>query len=158
MPFVAGVDRYLPTAFSRLHSRWQTPHVALVAQAIASTFAIFLSFLGKDVKVREAYDILLALTVVTQMVPFVYLYGSLARIAGMPGGLYRSRWWLLLLGLFGLTATLVALATAFIPPAEIKFVSQFEIKLLIGVVLFTGAAMVLFRWYAPRKTRTRYLG
>jgi|SRR5271166_4321401 len=42
------------------------------------------------------------------------------------------------------------------PPVEIKFVSQFEIKLLIGVVLFTGAAMVLFRWYAPRRTRTRY--
>ena len=114
IPFVAGVDCYPPTALSRLQSRWPTPHVALVAQAIASTFAIFLSFLGRDVKVREAYDILLALTVVTQLVPFAYLRGSLVRIAGMPGGLHRNRWWLLLLGLFGLAATLVVLATAFI--------------------------------------------
>ena len=151
IPFVAGLDRYLPAAFSRLHPRWQTPHVALIAQALASSFAIVLSFVGTNVKVREAYNTLLALTVFTQLVPFVYLYGSLMKVAGTAGGLYRNRWWLWQVGLFGLIATLLALATAFVPPVEIKHVTRFEVKLSIGVALFVGVAALLFRWYAARK-------
>jgi len=155
IPFVAGVDHYLPKAFSRLHPRWQTPHVAITAQSVASTFAILLSFVGQEVKVREAYDILLASTVITQLIPFVYLYASLVKRAGTPGGLYRSRWVLLLLGVCGLAATFLALATAFIPPAEIKFVVRFEIKLMIGVGLFVGVAVALFRGNAPQPKRPR---
>src|SRR5437763_924516 len=30
LPFVAGLDRFLPAAFGRLHSRWKTPWVALL--------------------------------------------------------------------------------------------------------------------------------
>src|SRR5262249_20607790 len=36
LPFVAGVDRYLPPAFGRLHPKWGTPHVALATQAAAA--------------------------------------------------------------------------------------------------------------------------
>jgi glutamate:GABA antiporter len=151
IPFVAGVDRYLPTAFSRLHPRWQTPHIALMVQAIAATFAILLSFLGQDVKVREAYDILLALAVFTQLIPFVYLFSSLMRVAGTPGGLYRSYWWPFFLGLFGLIATVAAMTTALIPPPEIKSVLRFEGKFIIGLLVFAAPAVVLFRWYAPRR-------
>ena len=151
VPFVAGLDRYLPAAFSRLHPRWQTPHVALIAQAVAASFAIVLSFLGTNVKVREAYNTLLALTVFTQLVPFVYLYGGLMRVAGTPGGLYRRRLSLWLAGLLGLAATLAALATAFVPPAEIKFIWRFEIKLFIGLGLLIGVAAAWFRWFAMRK-------
>jgi glutamate:GABA antiporter len=155
IPFVAGVDRYLPPAFSRLHPRWQTPHVALMVQAIAATFAILLSFLGQDVKVREAYDILLALAVFTQLIPFVYLFSSLMRVAGTPGGLYRSRWWLFFLGLFGLIATVAAMTTALIPPPEIRSVLRFEGKFIIGLLVFAAPAVVLFRWYAPRRPPKR---
>ena len=38
LPFVAGLDRYLPAAFGALHPRWKTPHVALYVQA---AFAFF---------------------------------------------------------------------------------------------------------------------
>ncbi len=151
IPFVAGLDRYLPSAFSRLHPRWHTPHVALIVQAAASSFAIALSFVGSEVKVREAYNTLLALTVFTQLVPFVYLYGSLMKIAGTPGGLYRGRWRLWMTGLLGVLATLAAMATAFIPPEAIKVVWRFEAKLCIGAALFVGAAAVLFRWFAGHK-------
>ena len=43
LAFAIGADRYLPPAFSRLHPRWQTPHVALLSQAAATTgFVLFL--------------------------------------------------------------------------------------------------------------------
>src|SRR5262249_31335425 len=39
LPFVAGIDRFLPPAFGRVHPRWRTPYVALLVQAaIAAVF------------------------------------------------------------------------------------------------------------------------
>src|SRR5262249_45095286 len=33
LPFVAGIDRFLPAAFGALHPQWRTPYVALLVQA-----------------------------------------------------------------------------------------------------------------------------
>src|SRR5260370_3622004 len=41
VPFVVGIDRYLPAAFGKIHPRWRTPYVAILVQAILS-FAILL--------------------------------------------------------------------------------------------------------------------
>ena len=41
LPFVAGLDRYLPAAFGRVHPRWGSPYVALLVQAvIAAVFIV----------------------------------------------------------------------------------------------------------------------
>ena len=151
IPFVAGVDRYLPTEFSRLHRKWRTPHIALLAQAVASSFAIAISFAGQGVKLHEAYEILLALAVITQMIPFVYLFGSLVRVAGKPGGIYRSRVWVWLLGFCGLVTTLCAMATAFIPPGDNPDVWRYEVKVVIGLAVFCAIPAGLFRHYSVRK-------
>ncbi|MFY9726829.1 MAG: amino acid permease, partial [Bryobacteraceae bacterium] len=42
LPFVIGIDRYLPPAFARLHPRWGTPHVALLSEAAFSSVAILM--------------------------------------------------------------------------------------------------------------------
>ena len=34
LPFVAGIDRYLPPAFGRVHPRWRTPHISLIVQGV----------------------------------------------------------------------------------------------------------------------------
>src|SRR5439155_179639 len=50
LPFVAGVDGALPPAFSRIHPRWHTPHLALLVQgALASVFVVA-SLVGSTVK------------------------------------------------------------------------------------------------------------
>src|ERR1700746_3756108 len=36
VPFVVGIDRYLPAAFGRVHPRWRTPSVSILVQAIIS--------------------------------------------------------------------------------------------------------------------------
>ena len=42
LPFVAGLDRYLPPAFARVHPKWGTPHVALLVQAACGVVFIVL--------------------------------------------------------------------------------------------------------------------
>ncbi len=144
IPFVAGLDRYLPEALSRLHPRWRTPYVALLAHAAASTAFLSMSFIG--VRVRDAYLTLLELAVVLQLIPFLYLYAGLIRVAGTPGGHYRGRAGVMLCGVAGLLTTFLALATAFVPSKSVESIWKFELKLALGVALFVGAAAALPRF------------
>jgi amino acid transporter len=150
IPFVAGLDRYLPEALGRVHPRWRTPHVALLTHAAASTLFIAMSFAGRT-GVRDAYLTLLQLAVVLQLVPFVYLYLALIRVAGQPGGHYHRRLVPQIAGVVGLAATLVALATAFVPPASVQSAVQYQIKMWLGTALFLGFAAVLPVWRRARR-------
>ena len=55
LPFVIGIDRYLPPAFARLHPRWRTPYVALLAEATFTSVAIVLMMAGESL--RGGYQI-----------------------------------------------------------------------------------------------------
>jgi amino acid transporter len=147
IPFVAGLDRYLPEALGRVHPRWRTPHVALITHATASSLFIAMSFIGAGV--RDAYLTLLELAVILQLVPFIYLYIGLVRVAGRPGGHYRRPLVPWIAGLAGLVATLLALATAFVPPTSVESPLQYEIKMIVGTVIFVGFAAALPRWRRP---------
>ncbi|HEY7696810.1 MAG TPA: APC family permease, partial [Vicinamibacteria bacterium] len=144
IPFVAGLDRYLPEALGRVHPRWRTPHVALITHATASSVFIAMSFIGAGV--RDAYLTLLELAVILQLVPFIYLYIGLVRVAGRPGGHYRRPLVPWIAGLAGLAATLLALATAFVPPTSVESPLQYEIKMIVGSAIFVGFAAFLPRW------------
>src|SRR5439155_2918482 len=56
LPFVAGLDDFLPRGFARIHPRWGTPHVSLYTQSLIVALCIFLSQAGTTV--RGAYDVL----------------------------------------------------------------------------------------------------
>jgi hypothetical protein len=112
---------------------------------------IFLSFAGKDVRLHEAYNVLLGLAVITQMIPFLYLNAGLLLVAGKPGGLYHGRLLLVVLGSLGLAATCAALATPFIPPVDMVNAWRYEAKLLMGLALLALGGMGLFFRYARRK-------
>jgi amino acid transporter len=144
IPFVAGLDRYLPEALGRVHPKWRTPYVALITHATLSSVFIAMSFIGAGV--RDAYLTLLELAVVLQLVPFVYLYLGLIRVAGKPGGHYCNPLVLRLAGLAGLVATLLALATSFVPPTSVESPLQYEIKMIVGSAIFIGFAAALPWW------------
>ena len=50
LPFVFGIDRYLPPALGKIHSRYKTPYVALIAQSTVCTLFLAMSFAGAAVK------------------------------------------------------------------------------------------------------------
>src|SRR5262245_28190153 len=82
VPFVAGLDAYLPAALGKLHPRYATPYVALLTHGVLSSVFVVMSFVGSTVK--EAYVTLLDLAVVLQLLPFLYLYAALLRLSA-PG-------------------------------------------------------------------------
>src|SRR5258708_15880045 len=57
VPFVVGIDRYLPAAFGKIHPRWKTPYISIIVQAVVSGAILFLSQIQSP-SVQAAYQIL----------------------------------------------------------------------------------------------------
>lgn len=153
VPFVAGLDRCLPAVFGRVHPRWKTPHVAFYAQAAIASALLLVSLWG--VNIYQAYVTLLRLTAIVNLIPFLYLFAGLLRLAGRGSVETNRRTWLRLNGAVGFLATAMALVASFIPDVWIESVWIFETKLITGVVLFLGSAVVLFYWREGVKRRER---
>src|SRR2546429_201832 len=79
IPFVAGLDSYMPSWMGHIHPRYATPYAALIVQAIVSAVLVILNFTGAGV--QETFQKLLSLAVVLQLVPFLYMFAALLRFA-----------------------------------------------------------------------------
>lgn len=146
LPFVAGLDRYLPEAFARVHPKWGTPHVALLVQAICGAIFIVLSQAGTSV--YGAYEVLVSMGIITYFVPYLFVFASLIRLqrepvaAGtirIPGGRPVAT----ALGVLGFMTTLITIIFSVIPAADEphKFVAVAKIVGLSGVLLAVGALL-----------------
>jgi glutamate:GABA antiporter len=147
--FVSGLDRYLPRAFGEIHPRYATPHVALAGLALLSSIIVSMSFIGASVK--EAYTTLLDLSVLLQMLSFLYLYATLLAVAirGGPGHFGKARIWFAAVS--GLVTTTLGGLVAFVPSHQIESIWIFELKMFLGCGLFLALAAFLFRYYSRRK-------
>lgn len=145
VPFVIGLDRFLPPTLGRLHPRFGTPYVALMVHAALSTAFLAMSFVGANVS--EAYTILLNLAVVLQLVPYLYLYAALLKYAApaSPEPRCYSRTTLRLAGLSGLVTTSLGMVVAFVPSQRIDSVLAYELKMLVGCAVFLGLAVFFYR-------------
>jgi glutamate:GABA antiporter len=84
LPFVAGIDRYLPAAFGRLHPRWGTPYVSLLVLGVLSMALIVLSQIGTGV--QGAYDILVSVSVIAYFIPYLFMFAALIQVQRLPAG------------------------------------------------------------------------
>jgi amino acid transporter len=149
--FVSGIDRYLPRMFGRVHPRYGTPHIAIIGFAAFSSALIAMSFIGKTT-VKEAYVTLLDLAVVLQMISYLYLYASLARIAFSKSATRLcGTGWTRFAAIAGLISTVVGMVVAFVPSRQVNSVWQFELKMLLTCALFLGLAIALFVYYSRRQ-------
>jgi amino acid transporter len=84
LPFVAGLDRFLPVWFGALHPRWKTPWVGLLTQFVFGAVFVFLGQAGTSIK--GAYDVLVAMGVITYFIPFLYLFAAMFKLQNEPAG------------------------------------------------------------------------
>jgi amino acid transporter len=153
IPFVAGLDHYLPHALGRIHPRHGTPHVALQVQALLSTLVIAGSLLGATA--GEAFVTLLGVAVVLQLVPYLYVFLILLRFArgDAPQPAFFRKGTLLAAGAAGLLTTGLGMGLAFYPPPQVASLLGFELKMVAGCAVFLGAAVALF--VRGERARTR---
>jgi amino acid transporter len=155
LPFVAGVDRFLPPAFGRLHPKWRTPYVAMAVQAALAAVFIFLGQAGTSV--RGAYDFLVGMGVISYFLPFVYMFCAVIRLQREPAGpevirIPGGRPVAIAMAVLGLTTTAISSVLACIPPESDPNKVIAVIKLIGSSVVLVGVGAVVY-WLGKRKAR-----
>src|SRR5207302_1879020 len=81
IPFVAGLDSYMPSWLGKIHPKYATPYAALIVHAAVSMILVVINFSFTGTGVQETFQKLLSLAVVLQLIPFLYMFGALLKIA-----------------------------------------------------------------------------
>ena len=148
LPFVAGIDRYLPPAFGRLHPRYKTPDVAIWTQGIAGMLFIILGQAGTSVK--GAYDVLVSMGIITYFIPYLFVFASLivvqrepagADVIRVPGGKRVAR----PLAVVGFATTTFAILLSVLPSAD-EPNKVLAVGKIVGLTaLLIGVGVLLYR-------------
>ena len=150
IPFVAGLDSYLPSWLGKVHPRYHTPYAALIVHAAVSAVLVVLTFSSSGV--QESFQKLLSLAVVLQLIPFLYVFGALLKIAANRGArTYYSRTTLVAAGMSGLLTTTLGIVMVFFPAQQITSLWSYEIWMFGGTLFFIGLAAFFFYVYGRRK-------
>jgi glutamate:GABA antiporter len=139
LPFVAGLDRFLPEAFGRLHPRWRTPYVALLVQAAIAALFIFLGQAGTSV--RGAYDALVSMGIIAYFIPFLFMFAAMIKLQREPAGpevmrVPGGRPVAIAVASLGFAVTAISIVLACIPAYD-------EPNKLLAVVKVVGASVAL---------------
>jgi len=155
VPFVVGIDRYLPRAFGWIHPRWKTPWVSILVQGGISAFLLLASQFNQSV--RSAYQFLVDAAVILYFIPFLYMFAAVIRLAGrrdraenpqavlVPGG--RAGVWIC--GGLGFLVVLIGIAVSLVPPGEATSKLGFELQLVTGTVVSILIGLALY-WHGAR--------
>jgi amino acid transporter len=146
LPFVAGLDRYLPRAFGALHPTWRTPHVSLLVQAAISSVFVILGQAGTSV--RGAYDVLVSMSIISYFIPFLYMFAAMIKlqrepaapdVIRVPGGRRVA----IVLAVVGFLTTAASIVLACVPADDEpnKPLAVAKILGLSAVMIAVGAAV-----------------
>jgi amino acid transporter len=146
LPFVVGINHYLPAVFGRIHPRWKTPYVAVVSYGLAGTVFGLLSQAGTSVK--GAYDLLVSMSLIAYFIPFLFVFASMIRLQSrpappgairLPGGKRVA----IPLSCVGFFSTFAAIILAMFPAEDERNPKAALIKILVMtlVLLVSGIAV-----------------
>jgi len=157
LPFVAGLDRFLPPAFGALHPRWKTPWVALLTQFFLGAVFIFLGQAGTSVK--GAYDVLVSMGVITYFIPYLYLFAAMIKLQREPAGpevirVPGGKTIAVLIATVGFLTTAMTIALSLIPQPDEpnKPLALFKVVGGCGALVLIGAWIY---WAGKRRARTK---
>lgn len=155
IPFVAGIDNYLPAAFSRIHPRWNTPYVSVLVYGLTGMIFAFLGQAATSVK--GAYDVLVSMSVISYFIPYVFLFASTLRLQRVPAGpevirLPGGKAMATALALIGLASTVGTIVLSTIPADDEpnKPLAVFKTVGMTAILIAAGVAT-----YALGKRRQR---
>ncbi len=156
LPFVAGLDQFLPKAFGRMHPRWGSPVIALVTQAAIAGVFIFLGQGGTSV--RGAYAVLVSTTVISTLLPFLLLFASAFTLSGGPPRpedvrIIGGRATVIIAATLGLVTTFGSVVLTLIPPTNEPNKPLAVAKILGLTTVMLGSGVLFYIAAARRKRR-----
>jgi amino acid transporter len=158
VPFVVGIDRYLPRAFGKIHPKWKTPYISILVQAGVSGAILLLSQINQTT--RGAYQILIDAAIILYFIPFLYMFAGVIKLAYrkdraanghavlVPGGI-PGVW---LMGGLGFVVVLAGLFVSLIPPGDAANKFSFEMELIVGTVASILLGLILY-WRGAREKK-----
>ena len=155
VPFVVGIDRYLPAAFGKIHPKWRTPYVSILVQAVLSAAVLLLSQINETT--RAAYQSLISITVIIYFVPFLYMFAAVIKLSGRKDRLENEHAVLIPGGKVGVwitsglafAVTLASIIFSIIPPGDSSNKALFEIKVMGASIAAIAVGLVLY-WRGAR--------
>jgi amino acid transporter len=149
LPFLFGLDRYLPKALGAVHPKFGSPHVALLTQGVLATVVLLAAISGTAI--REAYAVLIDMTVILTFVPLLYMFaaapilrhrapGRHSGVTLIPGGPFAS--WLVAGS--GFSVTLLAVMFAMVPSAASTGRGLFFVKVVGGSAMLMVIGLVFY--------------
>jgi glutamate:GABA antiporter len=151
IPFVAGLDHYMPVWLGRIHPKYATPYAALLVHVAISILLCVVFF--RFSSVQAAFQTMLSLAVVLQLVPYLYVFAALLKLAARAsdtGGVYRKPV-LILSGISGLLTTSMGIVLQYFPPQLVTSLRTYELEMILGTLFFIGLAAYFFFIYGRHR-------
>jgi amino acid transporter len=130
MPFAAGADHLLPAAFARIHPRWGTPYVSILALGAFASVLLLATQFGDTM--QATYQTLVSLMVIAGFLPYLYIFGSAWKAGHRLSAI--SGW--------GMTS--LAILCSVVPTGEVHRVWLFEGKLAAGTFAVIASAWFVY--------------
>jgi glutamate:GABA antiporter len=159
IPFVVGIDRYMPAAFGKIHPKWKTPWVSILVQAVISGLILLVIELNETA--NSAYQILVDAGTILYFIPLLYMFAAVIKLAYradrgaegnaslIPGG--KLGVWLM--GMLGIIVLIGGIVLSMIPPGEAEHKWLFEVKLIAGTAGALALGLILYFRGARAKAR-----
>jgi glutamate:GABA antiporter len=159
VPFVVGIDRYLPAAFGKIHPKWKTPYISILVQAALSGTILVLSQVRQK-SVIVGYQLVVSAAIILYFIPFLYMFAAVIRLATrkdrklnphavlVPGGVVGV--WIC--GALGFAVVLIGIILSFVPPGGTSAIS-FELQLVGGTAASILIGLLLY-WRGARSKTT----
>lgn len=147
LPFVAGIDHYLPAAFGWIHVRYRTPWVAIGVYGLAAVLVALAGQAGTTV--RGAYDVLVSMGILSYFLPYLFLFGAMiklqkrpvdAEIRRVPGGKPVA----IVVASVGLASTLLTIVLSAFPASDDPNKPLAVAKVVGGTMVLVGLGVAVF--------------
>jgi len=153
IPFVVGIDRYMPAAFGKIHPKWKTPWVSILVQALISGAILLVIQLNETA--NSAYQILVDAGTILYFVPLLYMFAAVIKLAYradraeraarenaslIPGGKFGV--WVM--GVLGMAVVTGGIVLSMIPPGDVEHKWLFEVKLIAGTLGALALGLILY--------------
>jgi glutamate:GABA antiporter len=150
VPFVVGIDRYLPKAFGNIHPKWKTPYISIIVQAVISGTILLVSQINETT--RGAYEGLVDVAIILYFIPFLYMYAAAIKLANRPDRMSNPDAVLIPGGKFGVwlasgiafAITLLSIVVSVLPPGDAASRWAFVLKVAGWTVGALALGLVLY--------------